>query len=292
MDMINNLIFHSLVGRILEDIFQDYCDTEGLIEPSGLCVNGYYCSLGAVTAALEDLVTEGGEMCPPGHYCSRGTAVPMLCDAGTYQPNIGAQNVSSCLPCEPGSYCNSSGLAESSGLCAAGYYCILGASVAEPIDGITGNICPVGAQCPIGSSTFTSCADGTYANRTGLSSCYQCPSGRYCVFMDHTEECPIGFYCPEGTGYNYSGCPVGTYGDQVGLADISDCRQCDGGHYCSGTGKINTSGLCADGYYLVSRSQTSIFSAGRYRLQYKRPHSKRIWYGSLGRLVLDTYKIL
>ena len=48
---------------------------------------------------------------------------------------------------------------------------------------------------------------------------------------------------------------------------------------------MSKAGLTKD---LVSRSQTSIFSAGRYRLQYKRPHSKRVWYGSLGRLVLDT----
>jgi len=226
-----------------------YCDAEGLMEPSGLCVSGYYCSLGALTATPVNLANEGGEMCPPGYFCPRGTAVPIPCNAGFYQPNIGAKNISSCLACEPGSYCNSSGLAESSGLCTAGFYCSLGALVSEPVDGVTGNICPIGAQCPVGSSTFTSCADGTYANHTGVSSCYQCPSGHYCVFMDHTEACPIGFYCPEGTGYNYSGCPVGTYGDREGLANVSECRQCDGGHYCSGTGKMNTSGLCAEGYY-------------------------------------------
>ena len=30
------------------------------------------------------------------------------------------------------------------------------------------------------------------------------------------------------------------------------------------------------------------FSTGRYRLQYKRPHEKRVWSGLSGRVVLDT----
>ena len=260
----NNYTGISNVSECMQCLPGYYCDTEGLMEPSGLCVSGYYCSSGALTATPIDILTEGGDICPPGHYCPRGTAIPIPCNAGSYQPSIGAQNISSCLPCEPGSYCNSSGLAESSGLCAAGYYCSLGASVSEPIDGITGNICPAGAECPVGSSTFTSCPDGTYSNSTGVLSCYQCPSGRYCVFMDHTEACLIGFYCPEGTGYNYTGCPVGTYGDQEGLADISECRLCDGGHYCSGTGKMNTSGLCAEGYYCqygVNISRPSVSSS-------------------------------
>ena len=36
--------------------------------------------------------------------------------------------------------------------------------------------------------------------------------------------------------------------------------------------KDRLSGRVQHGVNLVSRSQTSIFSAGRYRLQYKRPH--------------------
>ena len=226
-----------------------YCDTEGLVEPSERCVAGYYCVSGAVRATPTNLMMEGGEICPPGHVCPTGAATPIPCDVGFYQPNLQAQNMSACLPCEPGSYCNASGLAESSGLCAGGFYCGLGASVPEPLDGIAGNICPIGAECPMGSSTFIPCADGTYSNQTGLSSCYICPSGQYCVFMDHAEACPQGYFCLEGTGYNYTGCPSGTYGDREGLKDVSECTQCDGGYYCSGTAKVNVTGQCAGGYY-------------------------------------------
>lgn len=38
---------------------------------------------------------------------------------------------------------------------------------ATPSDGETGNICPVGHYCPLGSSYPVVCPDGTYSNTTG-----------------------------------------------------------------------------------------------------------------------------
>lgn len=48
-----------------------------------------------------------------------------------------------------------------------GYYCARGAVSAMPSDGETGNICPVGHYCPMGSSYPVICPDGTYTNTTG-----------------------------------------------------------------------------------------------------------------------------
>lgn len=48
-----------------------------------------------------------------------------------------------------------------------GYYCSGGAVSAMPSDGETGNICPVGHYCPLGSSYPVVCPDGTYSNTTG-----------------------------------------------------------------------------------------------------------------------------
>lgn len=39
---------------------------------------------------------------------------------------------------------------------------------AMPSDGETGNICPEGHYCPMGSFYPVVCPDGTYSNTTGL----------------------------------------------------------------------------------------------------------------------------
>lgn len=58
-----------------------------------------------------------------------------------------------------------------------------------------------------------------------------------------------GFYCPEGTGFDQRSCPEGTYGPDPGYWSVSQCRQCDGGHYCSSTNSTSVSGPCQEGYY-------------------------------------------
>lgn len=66
-----------------------------------------------------------------------------------------------------------------------------------------------------------------------------------CVFV----LCPSGFYCPEGTGFDLKGCPEGTYGPDPGYWSVSQCRQCDGGHYCSSINGTAVTGPCQEGYY-------------------------------------------
>ncbi len=68
--------------------------------------------------------------------------------------------------------------------------------------------------------------------------------------------CPVGFYCPEGTGFDLRGCPEGTYGPDPGYWSVSQCRQCDGGHYCSSRNGTAVTGPCQEGYY-CSHGNTS-----------------------------------
>lgn len=61
-----------------------------------------------------------GDQCPSGHYCEAGSSTYTPCDPGYYQPSAGGQNVSWCILCTAGKYCNSSGLSAPDGDCDAG----------------------------------------------------------------------------------------------------------------------------------------------------------------------------
>lgn len=52
-------------------------------------------------------------------------------------------------------------------------------------------------------------------------------------------------------------CPPGTYGDNVGNKNISDCSQCPPGLFCSGYASIVPSGVCDDGYYCPGGQNSS-----------------------------------
>lgn len=60
-----------------------------------------------------------------------------------------------------------------------------------------GGVCPVGHYCPQGSPSPVPCASGTYADTEGLSVCWTCPQGYYCL--------------ANSTGFLPSPCPVGEY---------------------------------------------------------------------------------
>jgi hypothetical protein len=77
------------------------------------------------------------------HYCGDGTSIPTECESGEYQNSIAGPE---CKKCPPGQYCEVTGLETSSGDCDAGYLCVLGASVATPLDGgLTGQQCSTGS---------------------------------------------------------------------------------------------------------------------------------------------------
>ena len=50
--------------------------------------------------------------------------------------------------------------------------------------------------------------------------------------------CPEGFYCPNGTHYDWQSCPAGTYSNVKTLYEAVQCTPCDAGKYCSGEWQI------------------------------------------------------
>ena len=72
---------------------------------------------------------------------------------------------------------------------------------------------------------------------------------RYCIHGDLATLCPEGYYCPAGTGLDWQQCPPGTYNNETGLQQLSECKPCPGGHYCEDYALVEPSGQCAPGYY-------------------------------------------
>ena len=43
-------------------------------------------------------------------------------------------------------------------------------------------------------------------------------------------QCPVGYYCPNGTVFGTEfACPNGTYNDLLGMAAVTDCKDCTQG---------------------------------------------------------------
>lgn len=67
-----------------------YCDSAGLVEPTGPCDAGFYCLNGATSPNNIDPVSDPTSgPCPAGHYCVQGTSYPVECPCGSYQPTSG-----------------------------------------------------------------------------------------------------------------------------------------------------------------------------------------------------------
>ncbi len=131
-----------------------------------------------------------------------------------------------------------------------------------PSDGVTGDICPVGHYCPMGSTSPILCPDGTYSNTTGMENsfhgahqvswlkykmqaslhyfilyfldegaeaCDDCPSGTYCLSGEGVQPCPAGHYCLGGGVEGILPCPPGTYSSQFGLSQVEQCLICPAG---------------------------------------------------------------
>ncbi|XP_074158322.1 uncharacterized protein LOC141562243 [Sminthopsis crassicaudata] len=212
------------------------------------CPQGFFCPENSSSFVANE--------CPAGHYCPPATASASQfpCPRGTYNPQKGSDQVSDCIPCDPGMYCPVPGLAKPYGPCNAGFHCIKGASLPNPTDGVTGNLCPAGHTCPQGSPEPVPCPSGSFLPFPGASSmkdCQPCPAGWFCSqqglsFPEAACEegwfcpiasisgnnpgnlCPIGHYCPSGSPEPQL-CPSGQYQDETGQ---SQCKMCPAGKFC------------------------------------------------------------
>lgn len=220
------------------------------------------------------------EPCPSGYYCPLLTkySTEFPCPNGTYNSFTNKETVADCLDCDAGKYCDVPGLSAPAGDCAPGYYCIGKATIANPTDGTTGDICPAGTYCVAGSSFYEDCPRGTYSPTPGLGAeenCTDCDPGQYCSGIAMTSTtgncrkgyycvgraetkspnsdngttgnvCPQGTYCPEGTGPAPLPCPPGEFNS---ISGQEACFTCTPGKYCvDGINPVD----CPQGFFCPS----------------------------------------
>ncbi|CAH1797038.1 unnamed protein product, partial [Owenia fusiformis] len=128
------------------------------------CPEGFYCD---ATTQNDTICSHGVQNpleCPSGHFCPNGTkfALEFPCPAGTFNNVTQLKAEAECLPCTGGQYCETTGLTNPTGPCLEGYYCTLGAAIQNPLDNVTGSVCPPGSYCEGGSPSPTPCPAGTY----------------------------------------------------------------------------------------------------------------------------------
>lgn len=229
-----------------------YCQGDGLIQPTGLCAAGYYCGGGAeVATPYNDVPTYDNDICITGHYCPAGSPEPVPCVKGTYTGDRGNVEDSGCLPCPAGLYCEAEGSSTlTSKECNAGYVCLHGAYTGAPTDGVTGRACLEGTYCINGSAIETHCEEGTYNPIQGQSVCLECEAGYMCDVegMSTMNDCPVGFYCPAGTTIPKP-CPLGRYSNRTNLRAFTDCDLCPAGMYCDELNLTAPVGECDKGYF-------------------------------------------
>ncbi|KPP71460.1 SCO-spondin-like [Scleropages formosus] len=230
-----------------------FCFAMGLSEPTGDCHAGFWCQKAAHTPS--PVAGPSGGPCPAGHYCPKGTLIPVPCPVGTWSNTTGHKSPEECQECPGGFYCGTHGLTVPTGPCSGGFYCLGKAESATPTDNITGGPCPKEHYCPAGTAQPLQCEPGTFMDATQATQCWSCPAGMYCL-AGTAHVCPAGFYCPENSGYDSKPCPEGTYSPDPGLTMASQCKECDGGHFCSLRNATAPSGLCSAGYY-CTRGNTS-----------------------------------
>lgn len=178
-----------------------YCQDRGLSEPTGLCKAGHICYGGALAddpvynndpSGNQTIIT-WGDTCHEGYYCPEGTALMIPCPRGTYNPDRSGQSEgAACKPCDPGKYCNGTALTAPTGNCDPGYYCLGSAYISDPIDNVTGNICPPYHYCEGDTDVPLPCVTGKYANSSGSSSCDYCIAGFLCYAAEAPRICPQG----------------------------------------------------------------------------------------------------
>jgi hypothetical protein len=226
---------------------------------TGPCQAGYYCLAGSNTSApappwapLSSAPLPIGGRCTEGGYCPEGSSAPSPCPPGTYSSAVGATNVTSCLPCTPGFYCEGSSTPVPTGPCLPGSYCTGGSS--SPRQYVT----PEGKYSLQGASLPTPCWPGSQQPSRGSSTCDPCPATRYCNDPNGTiigSVCPTGRYCPVNSTIG-TPCPVGTFLADVGKSNVTECTPCSPQKACTQPGLSAPDATCLAGYYCLSGSSS------------------------------------
>ena len=201
-------------------------------------------------------------------------------------PLTGLSTESECTPCVGGMACDVQGMESPIRPCSPGYYCRLGANTTTPELGTNADVCPAGSYCPEMSTEPVPCPEGSYSPTPGLHTeeqCLNCTGGYYCNVTGLTSEvgqcdpryycpegshrideeiCPIGYYCPLATQYPEP-CRNGTWSNETGLMEVTECQPCTAGFYCNGFALTEPSGPCLEGYYCPTGSDLMTEVSGR-----------------------------
>ncbi|MHA2022557.1 MAG: hypothetical protein ACTSWQ_02735, partial [Candidatus Thorarchaeota archaeon] len=230
------------------------------------CPQGEYC--------IEGLTS--GYACPKGYYCPARSQTPNPCPEGKYLNYIRAFDISQCLTCGPGHYCNETGIPHQEYFsCLPGLYCpggfqsngelvppskcsagtfrsTRGASNAEDCSECTGGNycgegtitplgCLEGTYCPPGSIAPLNCTEGNYCPH-GTEKPIICPAAYYCpANCAYPIKCDNGFYCPNGT-VTPNVCPPGTMGSNLpnNIDQPTGCAYCRAGYYSAADDGVST----------------------------------------------------
>lgn len=204
--------------------------------------------------------------CPPGEFCIKGQSTGTKCLPGTFNPMDKRKAISDCIPCDPGYYCDLSGMTQAIKPCDAGYWCKLGSSIKnKAMADAKAGPCIIGSYCPSNSATPILCPPGKFCSVTILSADEgNCDAGYYCVLgakkKNPTHDvneggniCPDGHYCPAGSSAPIP-CDPGTFRTGPGATVATECLDCTAGNYCESFGAIAVTGLCQKGYYCEVKS--------------------------------------
>ena len=199
------------------------------------------CPAGSLCYYEKDSILPTGTVstCELTHYCPGGAGrIGIICPLGTKGTNTGLKTQYACDPCDLSKYCVDGGQL-SPDVCAAGYYCYQGATSPAPISEPFAYECSPGRYCEMGTIQETPCPKQKFRkDKRGRNSdeCSDCQPGQYCIASDPVpQDCTKGHYCPIRTTDPLS-CPIGTYLDEIGKAQIYECKSCPAGYYCKSIG--------------------------------------------------------
>ena len=173
--------------------------------------------------------------CSQGYYKpleSSPTSSCVKCPVGKYKKDIGD---SDCMPCPQSMLDNSmstltlttNGMGSSSKqmcICPAGYFGNWSGCVA----------CDKGYYCPKGASEKSSCAPGTFSEKSQSAKCGNCPKGRFAqeARMSECPRCDVGRYQTSLGSSACAHCASGLVTEFKGSEAVQECS-CNDGMYLS-----------------------------------------------------------
>ena len=169
-ELLNRYVSYLSVGSVSEDF-------------PFPCSSGLY---GESQSVAAQSTPQCSGLCPAGRKCARATAIPSICEEGTFC-ELGS---SLATPCPAATYGQGTGLKSKAQCktCPAGYFCPAGTAASD----LPQLSCPAGSKCPAGSQASIECEASTYQDKPGQATCLLCPIGSFC---------PVGTSDPTPYGY-------------------------------------------------------------------------------------------